>query len=669
MAAGEPDLVYRGPEFDSSQFYGAFWGFNEKNGGHLDAGFNELKVLLEQGNQFLTDAAGVLKERAAIEESYAKKMQQLKVKAEQVGNNTYGPLKDCWSRLLQEFTEQSSWHTSISDLLRKRVCDKLLVFGKQTKKELKTRQQPVEKAYSAFSDECANMLKAKRTAHSKGRDLESACQHLDAVNRNDEGKYGTKDVAKAKKAVDKAQANRDKAENEYKASLKKLQLAQEDWETASISGYESLQEWESKRVLHLKTIFSDMSHTYQSMLKEMQVCYDECVLTADNIDAQATIAAECDLRGTGPYVGFQQLYSTIEENMDYQMDTSRRQAILHAALSQWQQELNQGRKTREGLLKLWEATKAMHAERKSNIGDALKVKRQLVAQEYHLAALYATVFKLRTAAGTLSGQRLNHTFTPMINTMVDEKHLMLNQSLSVPASWQLDAGALALEETTLMQGTSAPTVAATTSTQPSTQVPIPPRPTQGQDDSSDDDWDDNDTSPSRSTIPNPHAGTAPPLPPHLQAGGGGGGPPPPPPAQTAPNMAPAAPTPAPPSSSVGGPPPPPPAPAPDLLAGSPPKPAAASTSAPNPPPAPAPMQLPVIVPLAETAAAATPEEETGLGMCKAIYAYDPQEDDELELQEGDDIVLLEKQDEVWWKGRQKRTGREGIFPADYVEMA
>merc|ERR1712137_606360 len=50
--------------------------------------------------------------------------------------------------------------------------------------------------------------------------------------------------------------------------------------------------------------------------------------------------------------------------------------------------------------------------------------------------------------------------------------------------------------------------------------------------------------------------------------------------------------------------------------------------------------------------------------CKALYPYDPVEPDELRLQEGDVIEILEE-DGDWWKGILN--GAEGLFPANYVE--
>merc|ERR1712137_1440725 len=51
--------------------------------------------------------------------------------------------------------------------------------------------------------------------------------------------------------------------------------------------------------------------------------------------------------------------------------------------------------------------------------------------------------------------------------------------------------------------------------------------------------------------------------------------------------------------------------------------------------------------------------------CRALYPYDPVEPDELTLNEGDVIEIIE-QDGDWWKGLLN--GAESLFPANYVEM-
>ncbi|XP_065370076.1 serine-rich adhesin for platelets isoform X12 [Calliphora vicina] len=52
---------------------------------------------------------------------------------------------------------------------------------------------------------------------------------------------------------------------------------------------------------------------------------------------------------------------------------------------------------------------------------------------------------------------------------------------------------------------------------------------------------------------------------------------------------------------------------------------------------------------------------------RALYKYRPQNSDELELQEGDVVHVLEKCDDGWYVGTSQRTGCFGTFPGNYVE--
>ncbi|XP_075737218.1 cbl-associated protein isoform X5 [Rhipicephalus microplus] len=52
---------------------------------------------------------------------------------------------------------------------------------------------------------------------------------------------------------------------------------------------------------------------------------------------------------------------------------------------------------------------------------------------------------------------------------------------------------------------------------------------------------------------------------------------------------------------------------------------------------------------------------------RVLYSYRPQHEDELELQEGDTVLVMEKCDDGWYLGSSLRTGRFGTFPGNYVE--
>ncbi|XP_075791803.1 sorbin and SH3 domain-containing protein 1 isoform X38 [Pelodiscus sinensis] len=53
---------------------------------------------------------------------------------------------------------------------------------------------------------------------------------------------------------------------------------------------------------------------------------------------------------------------------------------------------------------------------------------------------------------------------------------------------------------------------------------------------------------------------------------------------------------------------------------------------------------------------------------QALYSYIPQNDDELELRDGDIVDVMEKCDDGWFVGTSRRTRQFGTFPGNYVKL-
>ncbi|KAF2654913.1 SH3-domain-containing protein [Lophiostoma macrostomum CBS 122681] len=63
---------------------------------------------------------------------------------------------------------------------------------------------------------------------------------------------------------------------------------------------------------------------------------------------------------------------------------------------------------------------------------------------------------------------------------------------------------------------------------------------------------------------------------------------------------------------------------------------------------------------------AAPVGPAALAYASAMYQYNAQDAGDLALMPNDKIVVTEYMNNEWWKGRNERTGHEGIFPASYV---
>ena len=63
---------------------------------------------------------------------------------------------------------------------------------------------------------------------------------------------------------------------------------------------------------------------------------------------------------------------------------------------------------------------------------------------------------------------------------------------------------------------------------------------------------------------------------------------------------------------------------------------------------------------------ALPEKPAVLEKAVALFAYDAQRPDELNLVEGDKVEVTKKDASGWWEGIL--SGKKGLFPGNYVEI-
>lgn len=51
----------------------------------------------------------------------------------------------------------------------------------------------------------------------------------------------------------------------------------------------------------------------------------------------------------------------------------------------------------------------------------------------------------------------------------------------------------------------------------------------------------------------------------------------------------------------------------------------------------------------------------------ALFDFNPQEQGELTLKKGDQVVIDDEVDKHWWSGKNCRTKECGLFPSNYIK--
>eukprot|EP00042_Codosiga_hollandica_P053452 m.700073 g.700073 ORF g.700073 m.700073 type:complete len:606 (+) comp58699_c0_seq2:13-1830(+) len=579
-----PVWEYRGPEFDPKAFFGSFWSMDE--GESADRGFALLKDHLSTQNSVAVDMVTILRERAMIEEQYARSLQKLKLKADKVTEQTFGSLGNAWKRMTQECAERADTHLHTCEVLKKNICDPLQAFLENQHKEHKAIQGPIKKSFESLVKQQGVLQDVKKVAHTKSKELEAACAALDQAQQMLEGggKKGLEaKVQELRKAKDKCEGACHKADKDHWAELCRTYSATEDWETSSILGYKAMQVQEEQRIQKTKELFTELSGNFVASLPKYEAMATGCSQANIAVDVASDIIEISTKRGSGPFVAVRPLYETCEENSKELMSTERRVNRLAVHLQHCKQELAKKHSTRPGIVRMFKAAGDMTlSENKSTDRSPENIKLTLILFDYGLCTLYATINKLRQSlAEAQVRQKPKYSLQEYVSRKPTKTGLVSAQ-LRLPAEFCLDVDAASNEETQasvldaqllpiigrdLAVGTPSSarkesTMAAVASPASSVASANVRASAIAEDDA--DDFDDDD----EGVLPGPPSA---------------------------------------------------------------------------PPPAP----------------------KSSYPQCRALYPYTKAQDDEIDLFEGDVLDILSMEDDVWWSG--KVNGREGLFPASYVE--
>lgn len=92
----------------------------------------------------------------------------------------------------------------------------------------------------------------------------------------------------------------------------------------------------------------------------------------------------------------------------------------------------------------------------------------------------------------------------------------------------------------------------------------------------------------------------------------------------------------------------------------------------NPAPSPGPPAYnatgPPSLPQRNNAPPPPPPSKPIIAHAKALYKYAAADDRDLSFERDDQIAVFEYMNDDWWMGKNQRTGAEGIFPKNYVQI-
>lgn len=252
-----------------------FWG--EKN-----HGFDVLYHNMKHGQTSTKELADFVRERAAIEESYAKamvKLSKMATNGTQLG--TFAPL---WEVFRVSSDKLALCHLELVRKLQE-LLRELSRYGEEqgrAHKKCKEEAAGTLEAVQLLQGVAQLLAKCKESYHSK-------CHEHERLRRE-----GTN-----QKDIDKAELKSQKAAEALRRAVDKYNTARNDFEQRMVESATRFQEVEEAHLRHMKGLIGSYSHSVEDTHVQIGQVHEEFKQNVENIGTETLLRRFAESKGTG----------------------------------------------------------------------------------------------------------------------------------------------------------------------------------------------------------------------------------------------------------------------------------------------------------------------------------------------------------------------------------
>lgn len=253
-ASTAPDDYVTSNGARSLDFCNAFWGAG-------DGGVDVLFARMRGASRTMEELKNFWKERAAIEEEFAKRLSKLAKMP--IGKDEIGELRNSIDTLRLETDKQANGHMQLAQQLRTEIEGSVAAFA--------TRQQQHKKVYQVAIEKEFRTKQTREQHASKAREkYESDCVRINSYTAQSTLVQG-KDLEKIHSKLERAQQTVQVNENDYAQFTRVLQETLQKWEQDWKAFCDSCQDLEEERIEFMK----DNLWSYANAVSTVCVSDDE----------------------------------------------------------------------------------------------------------------------------------------------------------------------------------------------------------------------------------------------------------------------------------------------------------------------------------------------------------------------------------------------------------
>nr|XP_020636859.1 F-BAR domain only protein 1 [Pogona vitticeps] len=237
---------------------------------------------MKHGQISVKELAEFVRERAAVEEAYAKSMVKMsKVAGNSTQLGTFAPL---WEVFRISSDKLALCHAE----LVKKLQDLIKEISRYGDEQLR--------AHKKSKDEVAGTLEAVQI-------LQGAAQHLPKVKESFHSRYQELERLRregaSQKEIDKAEMKSQKAVETLRRAVEKYNAARNDFEQKMLDSAVRLQEVEESHLQHMKALISNYVHSVEDTHVQIGQVHEEFKQNMENIGVDTLLCNFAESKGTG----------------------------------------------------------------------------------------------------------------------------------------------------------------------------------------------------------------------------------------------------------------------------------------------------------------------------------------------------------------------------------
>ncbi|XP_035246014.1 F-BAR domain only protein 2 isoform X13 [Anguilla anguilla] len=259
----------------TAYFVEHFWG--EKNNG-----FDVLYHNMKHGQISTKELSEFIRERATIEEAYARSMTKLAKSASNFSQlGTFAPVWDVFKTSTEKL---ASCHLELVRKLQELI------------KEVQKYADDQAKAHKKTKEEVATTLEAVQNIQTISQALQKSKENYNAKTVEQER---LRKEGAAPRDVEKAGVKAKKATESYKSYVDKYASAKSEFEQKMAETAQKFQDIEEKHILHMKEIIQSYSQSIEETHMQIGEVHKEFVNNMENTTVESLILKLAESKGTG----------------------------------------------------------------------------------------------------------------------------------------------------------------------------------------------------------------------------------------------------------------------------------------------------------------------------------------------------------------------------------